>query len=106
MTEETKELTYHDKAVLINAMMLTDGWKAFNSWFSEKKKALEERISRNETDIEIGGIEKKDDNITIVVLNKDELKIRLAFIRILESELQGFQIEATKPEEKGGQSER
>ena len=90
---------YHAEAVAINSMMQHPGWSVFMERWERKKKALQERTIREEIDIEVGGIEKKGENITLVILNKDENKIKLAFLKLLEREFRELQLESARQPE-------
>ena len=92
-------LEYHNQSVAISQMMSHPGFAVLMEVWAKKKERLKDRIERTETDIEVGGIEKKDDNITIVILNKDENKIKKAAIEMLEREFKAYQAEAAKPAE-------
>jgi hypothetical protein len=93
---EKLEPNYHDEAVLITSFIKTEGGQALLARWARQKKTVEAKIARNETDLEVAAVEKKGENITIVVLNKDELKIRLSFLNLIEKEFKDMQIEAAK----------
>ena len=100
-------IQYHNDCILMSQFMALPGWQVFLKRWAEKKKRLELKILKTEVDIEIGGIEKKTvkgkSDITILVLNKDENKIKKTFIESLESEFKDYQAEANRQlEEENG----
>jgi hypothetical protein len=100
VTDERREVSqdskFHDEAVTINAIMQTDGWKAFLARIERRRKALAAKMARCETDLEVSAVEKKGDNITVVVLLKDPLKMEEFFWKNLEGEFEALKAEAAK----------
>ena len=102
MPEEKEPLDdvqqYHNDCVIMNLMMAHPGWQTLLSRWAKKRQSLETKILKQEVDVQVGGTTKSEDGkITIVVLNKDEDKIKLAFIKTLENEFRNYQAEAVKP---------
>jgi len=95
--EEKKEPNFHDEAVLITSFLKSEGGQAFINRIERQKKHLELKVQRSESDIEVSAVEKKGDNITIVVLNKDENKIKLGLQNALLGEFELLKNEAAKP---------
>lgn len=96
-----EDLQFHQQSVLINSIMQTPGWEAFIKSLEARKAATIMRQQRSETDIEVAAVEKKGDNVTIVVINKDYLKHELDFILRLEGQFKEWAIEAAKNVVKG-----
>lgn len=105
MNEKTKgepsfpDAKYHEEAVKIAAIMQTEGWKAYVERLQRKKATYVRLMERGEIDLDVSAVEKKGDNVTLVVVNKDVNKIAHDFILALEREFRDLQIEAARQPE-------
>jgi hypothetical protein len=95
-----EDLDFHERAVRIVSLFQNDGWKEFEKVIDRTIESLLDKIGRDSSGVEVGAVDKKGQNITIVVLNSSELQHELKFWRKLKKQFVVWQEEAArKPEE-------
>ena len=86
---------FYDFALTMTRLFSTGDGKKFVEWVEKNKMKALEKIVANPSDINVAAVEKKDDGITIVVLNKDENKYDLDSWAELQRYFERWRIEAT-----------
>jgi hypothetical protein len=106
--ESSDSPEYHEKSLRIMSLMQHPGWTDFWGEIEKTRKMLQERSFWTESDIEVASVNNSTKGITVVMLNKDVVKMELQVWKRLENTIEKWKKEAMKrPEaENGNANER
>lgn len=87
--------SFHDFALTMTRLFSTGDGLKFIEWVEEKKTKAIEKVLSSQSDINVAAVEKKEDGITIVVLNKDENKYELDSWAEIQKQIARWKAEAS-----------